>query len=151
MATDPAPVLEIVPDREVRKQAAFLKNISDATAPGRDIDLCGTVEQHFTVNFNTTAIRPQEACNHVDQTGFSRTRWPEQGRGPAFARERDFQREFAEVLFHLYGQHGHAPCRRAVARRASHSEESNAAKQMTTEMKTSLRASASPPGTWIKL
>ena len=39
----------------------------------------------------------------------------------------DVHREFAEMLFHLYDEHGHAPCRRAAARRASHSEASSAA------------------------
>ena len=78
-AADPAPVFEIVSDSEVRKQPAFLENIADAAAPGRHIDLRGTVEHHFAIEFYAAAIRPQETGNHVDHAGFPRTRGPEQG------------------------------------------------------------------------
>src|SRR5262249_40994964 len=147
----PASVLKIVPDREVRKQTAFLKNVADAAAPGRHVDAGRAVEQHFAINFHTTTVGSQEAGDHVDQARFPRARWSEQGGGAAFARERDVHRKLTEGLFHVHGQHGHAPCRRAVARLASHSEARSAATQMTIDITTSLSASASPPGTWIRL
>src|SRR5262249_20789984 len=142
---------EVVPDGNVRKQAAFLKNISDPPTPGRNVDAGRAVEQHFALNSHTAAVRPKKAGNHVNQTCFARARRSEQGRGATFARESDIHCHLTEFLFHFSGQHSHAPCRRAVARFASHSEASSAATQITTDMTTSLRASASPPGTWIRL
>ena len=38
MAAHPAAVVEIVPDRQMRKQPAFLEHVADAPAPGRHVD-----------------------------------------------------------------------------------------------------------------
>ena len=150
-AADPAPVFQILPDSDVRKQPAFLEHIADAPAPGRHVDSRGTVEQHFAIELDAAAIRPHETGNHVDHAGLARARGAEQRGHAGFARERDVAARTRRGAFRHRPRACYSPCRRAVARRASHSDATSAAKQMTMATTTSLSASASPPGTCVNV
>ena len=142
-------VVEILPDIEMRKQPRVLEHIADAAAMRRDVDACGGVVERLAVDGDAAAIGPQQARDHVDQRGLAGAGGAEQPGDAAFAGERGFDREFAELFGDVDAQHGQFPCRRWVARRANHSEAIRAAIAITMETTTSRSAAVSPSGVWI--
>ena len=116
---------------------------------GGDVQARGGVVQQLAVDGDGAAIGPQQARDHVDQRGLAGARGAEQAGDPALAGEAGLDMEFAELFCDVDAQHGQFPCRRLVARRANHSEPTNAASAMTTETTTSRSAALSPSGVWI--
>ena len=100
----------------------------------------------LAVDRDGAAIGPQQAGDHVDQRGLAGAGGAEQAGDAAFAGERGFDRELAELFCDVDAQHGQFPCRRCVARRANHSEAISAPIAMTIETTTSRSAAASPSG-----
>ena len=74
----------------------------------------------LAVDGDDAAIGPQEPCDHVDQRGLAGARGAEQAGHAALAGEAGLKREFAELFDDVDAQHDQFPCRRWVARRASH-------------------------------
>ena len=77
---------------------------------------------------------------------------PNSAVAPPAPSKRGVQREFAELFFDFdRSAWPQAPCSRAVARRASHSDATSAASEMMTATTTSCSAAASPPGTCVSV
>src|SRR6185437_2911187 len=151
VAAHPASVVEIVPHRHVRKQPAFLKHSADAPLPGWHIDARRIVEQYIAVEHNAAAVGCDQPGNHVDDAGLAAAGRTEQRGRAACTLECRMKRQFTELLFDSDRKHDQAPCSRAVARRASHSDTTSAASEIMMEMTTSLSAAASPPGTCVNV
>ena len=135
----------------MREQAAFLEHIADAPPPGRHVDARCAVEQGLAVKHDAAAVGCEQPGDHVDQAGLAGAGGAEQSGGAARRLEGGLEREIAEPFFDVDRQHLYAPCSRAVARRANHSEAISAASEMTMATTTSLSAAASPPGTCVSV
>ena len=133
----------------MRKQPRILEYITDAAAMRRDVDAGSAIVEHFAVDGDAAAIRPQQSRDHVDQRGLAGTRGAEQAGDPALAFERGLKRKLAELFCDVDAQHDQFPCRRFVARRANHSDAISALIAIAMETITSRSAAVSPSGVEI--
>jgi len=133
----------------MREQPRVLEHIADPAAMDRDMRLRHRIVQRLAVDGDDAAIGSQQSRDHVDQRGLAGAGGAEQSGNPAFAREGSFDSEFAKPLRDVDAQHVQFPCRRCKARRANHSEATNAAIAMRMETTTSRSAAVSPSGVWI--
>src|ERR1700730_1898511 len=143
------PIVEILPDIEMRKQPRVLEHIADAAAMRREMQARWGVVEGLAVDRDDATIGLQQSRDHVDQRGLARTGGAEQPGHAPLASEGSFNREFAEFLGDVDAQHDQFPCSRCVARRANHSDAISALIAMTMETITSRSAAVSPSGVWI--
>ena len=102
-------IVQVLPHTQMRKQAAFLKHITDLTPVRRHIDrLCG-IEQGRLVEHNAAAIRFEEPGDHIDQRGFAGARRAKQGGDATGDLESHRKRERTELFFHLEREHDYSP------------------------------------------
>src|SRR4051812_938976 len=64
-------VVEILPHVEMRKQPCILEHIADPPTMRRDMNTRSRVIERLVVECDNATIRPQQACNHVDQRGLA--------------------------------------------------------------------------------
>src|SRR5689334_20858449 len=149
VAADPAAIVQVSFHREVRKQPAVLEDIADAPPPGGHVDTVGAVKKDIVTENNAAAVGFHETGDHVDDAGLTGTGRAKQRRCRRVAGEGNIHGKLAELLLCLNRKHRQLPCSRAAARRANHSEASNAANEMMIATITRLSAAASPPGTCV--
>src|SRR6478736_96675 len=78
VAAHPASVIEIVIDREVGKQSAFLKHIADAPPRNRHVDAGSVVKQDITIKHDASTVRLEQTGDHIDDAGLACTRGTKQ-------------------------------------------------------------------------
>ncbi len=135
----------------MRKQPALLEHIADAPAVRRHVDARRGIEQHRIVERDAAAIGRDQPGDQVDERGLAGAGGSEQRGHAARALELRGERELAEPLFDVDGEHRHSPWKRVPARRASHSEATSAASEIAIATSTRRPAAASPPGIWVKV
>ena len=109
------------------------------------------VEQHRVVERDRSAIRREQAGDHIDDRRLARARRPEQRRGAARRLEAHAQASARRAASPRRRRaRSYSPWKRIAARRASHSEAKSAANARAIAIRTSRPAAASPPGTWVK-
>ena len=118
----------------------------------RDVDARCVVEQNLAVEHDAAVVRPQQPGDHVDDAwSCRRPRGRTCAVAPLSLANCAFKRELAELFFDLDHAACQAPCRRAAARRANHSEAISAASEMIIATITSCSAALSPPGTCVSV
>ena len=99
--TMPAPrgeepaVEQIVRDREMRQQAAFLEYVADVAPVRRQIDSRARVVELAAADGDAPRERACEAGDEVEQRGLARARAPEKRGDAGAGREGGFERERA--------------------------------------------------------
>ena len=144
-----AAVIEILRDIEMRKQPRILKHAADPASVRGNVNPRIEIIEHIAVERDAAAIRPLQTRDHVDDRRLAGAGCAEQAGDATVALERHIEREVAELFGCVETQHVQFPCKRKVARRASHSDITKATIAMTTETITSRRAAVSPSGVWI--
>src|ERR1700722_3345024 len=105
-AANPASVIEILPHAQVWEQPTFLKHITDAALMRRYVDAALGVEEYDVVECDRSAIRPDQAGDHVDHRRLAGARRSEQRRGAARHPEAYGDLERAKLLLHIDREHG---------------------------------------------
>src|SRR5882762_4771794 len=75
---EPAPEHEVLANRQVRKQAAFLKHVADAAPVGRDENPGCGIDEGRSVDGDLAAVGMDKSADDVDERGFSRARLSEE-------------------------------------------------------------------------
>src|SRR5262245_55651148 len=101
------------------KQAAFLKDIADATAAGWNENTALAVGQYFVVDNDPPSIRAKETGNRVDQRGLSGPRTAKQRGQPTAAVEGGVEQEITKTMGDRDTEHVKAPMRGASPARSA--------------------------------
>jgi len=104
-AAHPAAVIEILRHGEMGEQPSLLEHIADAAPVCRHVDARRAVEQHGVVERDAAAVRRHQSADHVDDRGLAGARRPEQRGDVPRAFEFRGDRERAELLLHVDGEH----------------------------------------------
>src|SRR5690606_20286193 len=132
------------------EQAGVLEHHADAAPVRRHEDVLLGIHQHATVHGNPATLRSGQPRNDVDERGLAGTGRTEQRGETARTPKARLQREGALPVDNVDIQR-HVGRNPRSTRRARISDRTSAAMEMMTEINVSLRAPASPPGTWVKV
>ena len=145
-AGEPTAEAEVLTDREVREEPAFLKDVADAATMRRQRDLGLGVEQDHVADANATFVRPDQPGHCVDHGRLACPGTAEERGDPGGCRESDVERERALPVADLDLDTHRSAIQRAM-RRLTSSETRSAPTATTTETRASRSAPDSPPGT----
>ena len=134
----------------MRKQTAVLEDVADATAVLGHEQAALRVDQRLAVDHDAAAVGPDQAADDIDQRGLARARAAEQRRHAGLRDEACGQAKRVARMIDVDVE-AHVATRGAPMRRASSSDASRAAIEITTETSVSRSAPASPPGTWVRV
>src|SRR5688572_2098216 len=142
-----ARVREVLPHREMGKQAPLLEHVAETPPAGGYVDALSGIEKRVSVEANAPLARTDQAGNGVHDRRLPGAGLPEQCRYPGAALEGCLEPEFSELVLDSHRQ-CHAGTLRP-ARRTSVSDAISAASDSTTERIQRRNACSSPPGTCV--
>src|SRR5690606_24332229 len=76
---EPATVKQILPNRQMREQATFLKNVTNPAAMTGDEDVSLRIDKRHVANADAAVLGANEPCDDIDNRSLSGTGSPKQG------------------------------------------------------------------------
>src|SRR5260370_6129993 len=147
---EPPTIEQVLAHGEMREEASFLKDVTDAAAMLRYEDALLGVDEDVAVKRDVSPVRTDEAADDVDERCLARPGSSEQRRDAPVADELGFELDRPEPMLHVDRDHASTPIRRPTTRPIA-SEPRRANMEPATAIAVSRNAAGSPPGICVNV
>src|SRR5712664_1892326 len=147
---EPPTIEQVLAHGEMREEASFLKDVTDAAAMLWHEDVPVSVDEDVAVKRDVSSVGTDEAADDVGERCLARPGSSEQRRDAPLADELGFKLDRPEPMLHINRDHASTPIRRPTTRPIA-SETRRANMATATAIAVSRNAAGSPPGICVNV